>query len=33
VLLDQISDPAPTYPYWHQRKYNAERIPRQVPEH
>jgi aryl-alcohol dehydrogenase-like predicted oxidoreductase len=32
-LLDQISDPAPTYPYWHQRKYNAERIPRQTPGH
>jgi aryl-alcohol dehydrogenase-like predicted oxidoreductase len=25
--LDEISAPAPIYPYWHQRKYNAERLP------
>lgn len=25
--LDEASEPVPIYPYWHQRKYNAERIP------
>lgn len=24
--LDEASEPAPIYPYWHQRKYNVERI-------
>lgn len=24
--LNEVSEPVPIYPYWHQRKYNAERI-------
>jgi hypothetical protein len=30
--LDQVSATAVPYPYWHQRKFNAERMPISAPQ-
>jgi diketogulonate reductase-like aldo/keto reductase len=29
--LDEISATSPIYPYWHQRRFNSERIPQPSP--
>jgi hypothetical protein len=28
--LDEVSATPPIYPYWHQRRFNSERIPQDV---
>jgi hypothetical protein len=28
--LDGVSDTPPIYPYWHQRRFNSERIPQTI---
>jgi hypothetical protein len=28
--LDEVSTTPPIYPYWHQRRFNSERVPQSI---